>query len=143
MFRIMLAKTAQCGEGVSFKEVRHVHIVEPPWSHTDFVQQCGRAVRVHSHRRLPLEHHQVRLTMYVATIPNGLSADELAVRHLRQHARSTCVALDRFCSAAIEHADGVVDNITHVKTKDTSKLKYKKHSDTQTSKSRSIIHHQT
>jgi len=102
--RVMIAKPAQCGEGISFKEVRHVHIVEPPWSHTNFAQLCGRAVRVHSHARLPPDRQSVRFMMYVATVPTGTSADELAVRHLRKHARGMGAALRRFRASALESA---------------------------------------
>ena len=65
-FRCMVLKCTQCGEGISFKEVRHVHMVEPPWSYTDFAQRCGRAVRLHSHSRLSPEQQTVCFSLSFA-----------------------------------------------------------------------------
>ena len=61
-------------------------------------------MRVRSHARLPLDHQSVRFTIYVATIPKAESADQNAVRRLRNHARYMQAALQSFRASAIESA---------------------------------------
>ena len=102
IFRVMIARSDRCGEGISFKEVLRVHIAEPPQSYLNFTQLCGRAVRVRvqPHARLPSECQAVRFTMYIATVPAGLSADEAALKKLRTQLRCVCpsaCALPRLC----------------------------------------------
>ena len=42
-------------EGVSFKRVRQVHILEPYWNMSRYEQVIGRAIRFCSHKDLPIE----------------------------------------------------------------------------------------
>lgn len=53
-------------EGVSFKGVRQVHIIDPYWNLPRLEQVIGRASRFCSHKDLPLEKRTVKVFIYLA-----------------------------------------------------------------------------
>ena len=53
-------------EGVSFKGVRQVHIIDPYWNLPRLEQVIGRASRFCSHKDLPLEKRTVKVYIYLA-----------------------------------------------------------------------------
>jgi hypothetical protein len=53
-------------EGVSFKGVRQVHIIDPYWNLPRLEQVIGRASRFCSHKDLPLEKRSVKVFIYLA-----------------------------------------------------------------------------
>ena len=83
--------SAAGSEGISMKNVRQVHIMEPYWNEFRIRQVVGRAVRMNSHNALPKEDRNVRVFVYAATFTpsqkkqnyrirvkdDGLTADEL------------------------------------------------------------------
>jgi len=69
LYRVLVADASQCSEGISFLAVRRVHLTDVPALHSQFVQQCGRAVRMFGHRGLPDSEQQVIMQLYVATLP--------------------------------------------------------------------------
>ena len=54
-------------EGVSFKRVRQVHILEPYWNMSRILQIIGRANRFCSHSDLPKSERNVEVYLYLAT----------------------------------------------------------------------------
>ena len=56
--------TQSGSEGISLKNVRQVHIVEPYWNHIRLDQVVGRAVRTCSHQALPPEDRNVEVFVY-------------------------------------------------------------------------------
>ena len=58
--------TAAGAEGLSLKNVRGVHIMEPYWNDVRMAQVKGRAVRICSHQELPLKERNVRVYTYMA-----------------------------------------------------------------------------
>ncbi len=54
-------------EGVSFKGVRQVHIIDPYWNLPRLEQVIGRASRFCSHKDLPVEERNVKVYIYLAT----------------------------------------------------------------------------
>jgi len=54
-------------EGVSFKRVRQVHILEPYWNMSRILQIIGRAIRFCSHKDLPKKDRFVEVYLYLAT----------------------------------------------------------------------------
>merc|ERR1719321_2335331 len=72
VYRVLVADAAQCSEGVSFLAVRRTYISDVPVSPSQFIQQCGRAIRMHGHRGLPTEEQDVTYTMYLAQMPKWL-----------------------------------------------------------------------
>jgi len=57
--------TAAGAEGLSLKNVRGVHIMEPYWNDVRMAQVKGRAVRICSHQDLPLKERTVRIFTYM------------------------------------------------------------------------------
>jgi superfamily II DNA or RNA helicase len=56
-------------EGVSFMNVRQVHIMEPYWNRSRIEQVIGRASRFCSHKNLDEESREVDVYVYVVTHP--------------------------------------------------------------------------
>ena len=54
-------------EGVSFKRVRQVHILEPYWNMSRILQIIGRAIRFCSHKDLSKSQRNVEVYLYLAT----------------------------------------------------------------------------
>ena len=60
--------TASGAEGISLKNVRHVHITEPYWHPVRTNQVIGRAKRICSHQDLPEELRTVDVYLYLMTL---------------------------------------------------------------------------
>lgn len=56
--------TQSGSEGISLKNVRQVHMLEPYWNYIRIRQVIGRAVRAHSHKALPEEERKVQVYLY-------------------------------------------------------------------------------
>jgi hypothetical protein len=65
----VLLITKSGSEGISLKNVRQVHIMEPYWNHIRNEQIIGRAVRAHSHSKLPPDERNVDIYYYISTLP--------------------------------------------------------------------------
>tara|TARA_B100000035_G_scaffold288163_1_gene273607 strand:- start:2182 stop:5559 length:3378 start_codon:yes stop_codon:yes gene_type:complete len=57
--------TASGAEGISLKNVRYVHIMEPYWHPVRANQVIGRARRICSHSELPEEEQNIKVFMYL------------------------------------------------------------------------------
>lgn len=77
--RVMMI-TQSGSEGISLKNVRQVHIVEPYWNQVRLDQVLGRAVRAGSHLALPSSERSVESFIYVARFTpeqaHAMRADE-------------------------------------------------------------------
>jgi hypothetical protein len=63
--------SAVTGQGLNFKNIRQVHIVEP-WYHFNALEQSiGRAIRRESHSALPDEERNVTVFIHVSTLPSS------------------------------------------------------------------------
>ncbi len=58
--------TAAGAEGITLNNVRRVHLMEPHWNPARHDQVIGRAIRICSHARLPVEERTVRVSFYVS-----------------------------------------------------------------------------
>lgn len=65
--------TAAGAEGITLANVRHVHIMEPHWNPARHDQVIGRAVRLCSHARLPVEDRTVRVSFYLSVFTEAQS----------------------------------------------------------------------
>jgi hypothetical protein len=65
--------TAAGAEGITLANVRHVHIMEPHWNPARHDQVIGRAVRLCSHARLPVEDRTVRVSFYLSVFTDAQS----------------------------------------------------------------------
>ncbi len=63
-------------EGVSLLRVRAVHIMEPYWNMSRLEQVIGRAIRFCSHKDVDIEKRNVKVYLYIATIPTELREQE-------------------------------------------------------------------
>ena len=53
-------------EGITLENVRRVHIMEPHWNPARHDQVIGRAIRICSHARLPLDQRTVQVSFYIS-----------------------------------------------------------------------------
>lgn len=82
--------TKSGAEGISTRNVRQVHLLEPFWHRNMIDQVIGRARRAHSHDDLPSAERDVRPFLYVATVAadqasalpaadSGLTSDQMVL----------------------------------------------------------------
>lgn len=66
-------------EGLTFKNVRHVHVLTPFWNFTDIEQAIARTIRLYSHKALIDEgENNPTINIYMhASIPNNKNTDEI------------------------------------------------------------------
>jgi superfamily II DNA or RNA helicase len=60
--------TQSGSEGISLKNVRQVHILEPYWNYIRIRQIIGRAVRANSHAALSPKEREVQVYLYIASL---------------------------------------------------------------------------
>jgi superfamily II DNA or RNA helicase len=58
-------------EGVSFKSIRRIHILEPHWNLSRIDQIIGRGVRLMSHSELPVKDRNVSIFLHCSVIKTG------------------------------------------------------------------------
>lgn len=58
-------------EGLNLRNVRQVHILEPFWNEVKIEQVMGRAIRICSHKDLPLNERKVDVFRYTCVRKNG------------------------------------------------------------------------
>lgn len=71
----LLLITQSGSEGISTRNVREVHVIEPFWHANRILQVVGRAARTKSHEDLPQEERTVDVFVYVASFTPGQAAD--------------------------------------------------------------------
>ena len=72
--------TQSGSEGISLKNTRQVHIMEPFWNHVRIDQVIGRAVRTCSHKNLPPEDRNVEVFIYYMAFTNDQIKDSFTIR---------------------------------------------------------------
>ena len=69
-------------EGLDFKNIRQIHILEP-WYNTNRIEQIiGRGVRTCSHKNLPFEERNVMIYLYGTALANELEAADMYIYRL-------------------------------------------------------------
>jgi len=71
--------TAAGAEGLSLKNVRRVHIMEPFWNHVRTDQVKGRAVRICSHIDLDLADRNVEVFTYCSVFDDGVTGPPVKI----------------------------------------------------------------
>ena len=71
-------------EGLDFKFIRQVHIIEPWYNLSRIEQIIGRAVRNCSHKDLPFEKRNVEIFLYGTILPDKKEAADLYVYRLAE-----------------------------------------------------------
>lgn len=68
---LILLITQSGAEGISLKNVRQVHIMEPYWNNVRINQVVGRARRIKSHVNLPEDQRNVKVFNYIIKYTNS------------------------------------------------------------------------
>ena len=71
--------TASGAEGITLRNCRFVHIMEPYWHPVRVEQVIGRAKRICSHKDLPPELRNVKVFMYLMTFSEELLKSDVSV----------------------------------------------------------------
>ena len=79
---IIISKAA--GEGIDFKNIRQVHILEPWYNMNRIEQIIGRAVRNLSHCKLPYEKRNVEIFLYSTLLGTQKEAADMYVYRLAE-----------------------------------------------------------
>ena len=72
----VLMITASGAEGISLKNTRFVHVIEPYWHMVRTNQVVGRARRIGSHDSLPKKHQNVKVYLYLSTLSEEQKTSE-------------------------------------------------------------------
>ena len=81
----VLLGSSVAGEGIDFKRIRQVHILEPWYNEAKLDQIIGRAIRNGSHRDLPPEKRNVEVFKYCSVPPERLKVKEAMIETLDEH----------------------------------------------------------
>ena len=68
--------TQASSEGINFKNIREIHIIEPWWNMSRIEQIIGRGVRIQSHRALPVEKRNVTIYLH-ACLEEGVNTGDI------------------------------------------------------------------
>ena len=63
-------------EGVSFKNVKQVHVTDPWWNESRFEQIIARAIRFCSHSDLPVNEQWVDIYRHFSVLPFGINTND-------------------------------------------------------------------
>jgi superfamily II DNA or RNA helicase len=113
---LMITKSG--AEGISLKNVRQVHVLEPYWNHIRIDQVIGRAVRTCSHVDLPKEDRNVKVYVYtmgftkdqldksftLKTVDDGMTSDEYLYKLAKKKAKIINNLLEVMKKASIDCA---------------------------------------
>lgn len=107
--------TASGAEGISLRNTRYVHIVEPHWHPVRIEQVIGRARRICSHQELPEELRTVEVYMYLMHIqPEMITERDYVNMRLRDKSR--------FDHATVITSDEYLHEVSTVKEKTNEQL---------------------
>jgi hypothetical protein len=79
VIKVIIASNV-ASEGVDFKYIREVHIMEPWYNYNKMEQIIGRAIRQYSHENLPLEKRNVTIYQHANLLPDKETIDLYAYR---------------------------------------------------------------
>lgn len=99
--KVMLISPAG-SEGLSLKNVRQVHIMEPYWNEVRITQMIGRGVRQCSHKDLPMEERHVDIFRY--KVKRNNSDKQTTDQYIEDLARSKSGLIQSFLDAMKEVA---------------------------------------
>jgi hypothetical protein len=114
-------------EGITLADVRRVHIMEPYWNPAIIEQVIGRAIRICSHRKLPLEERTVVVKLYMtvfspeqATTSEGFNIvpirrnDMTLKRYEGNEPRETFMTSDEYLYEVSYEKGRIIKNISHL-----------------------------
>lgn len=103
LIKIMLISPAGA-EGLSLKNVRQIHIMEPYWNEVRITQMIGRGIRQCSHKDLPMEERHVDVYRYKSIYPDRKNYKQTTDEYIEDVARSKDGLIQSFLDAVKEAA---------------------------------------
>jgi hypothetical protein len=76
--------TSAGAEGLSLRNVRAVHIMEPYWNEVRLKQVKGRAIRIGSHLDLPVDQRNVSIYTYLSVFSDEAQSNKVAEKRIDQ-----------------------------------------------------------
>jgi len=76
--------TSAGAEGLSLRNVRAVHIMEPYWNEVRLKQVKGRAIRIGSHLDLPVDQRNVSIYTYISVFSEEAQSNKVPDRRIDQ-----------------------------------------------------------
>lgn len=105
----VLMITQSGAEGISLKNVRQVHILEPYWNPIRIKQVIGRAIRINSHEHLKPSERHVDIFMYIMQLgehlipqDKNLTSDEVVQAIAQRKGKLVETTLEILRSAAVD-----------------------------------------
>ena len=78
--------TKAASEGVDFKNIRQIHIMDPWWHMNRIEQIIGRGIRLRSHKNLPFEERNAQIFLYVTYYGETETLDHYLYRYAEEKA---------------------------------------------------------
>jgi len=88
-------------EGISLRNVRQIHILDPYWNEVRIEQLIGRGIRMCSHEDLPIEDRKVEVYRYKAVRENGKKTTD---EEVEEGAKEKQTLIDSFLKTVKEVA---------------------------------------
>lgn len=104
--------TKAASEGVDFKHIRQIHIMDPWWHLNRIEQVIGRGIRLCSHKSLPFEKRNAQIYLYVATMGNTETIDH----YLYRYAEAKAVKIGKVSRLLKENSMDCTLNHSQLKT---------------------------
>ena len=104
--------TKAASEGVDFKHIRQIHIMDPWWHLNRIEQVIGRGIRLCSHKSLPFEHRNAQIYLYVAITGETESIDH----YLYRYAETKAVKIGKVSRILKENSMDCTINHTQIST---------------------------
>jgi hypothetical protein len=108
----LITITQSGAEGISLKNTRQVHILEPYWNHIRMDQVIGRAVRTCSHEKLEDHEKNVDIFIYNATFSNEQIKSSFTLRTLDKGLTS-----DQYLFSIAKRKKAIIDALTEMMQK--------------------------
>ena len=83
-YRVLVASSEKASQSLHFVAVRRLILACVPVSRGALLQQCCRAIRLHSHTALEDNERDVTVTIFAGVIPNGTTIDQEMLSRLRR-----------------------------------------------------------
>lgn len=106
----ILLLTSKDALGISLKNVRWFHLMEPQWSDADDQQAIGRATRTHSHTLVPPVVFVYRWLSRSPLYTRALSADERVRASMLEKKRRTDRRLSKMALVGEKYLKKLLDN---------------------------------
>lgn len=122
--------SAAGSEGISFKSINDIIILDLPWKESDLKQIIGRSIRLNSHNELDISFRYVNVYIILAISREGKSVDKDILNLIKEKQKNINSLFELLKSISIEHIynkfkyiepvdnEFILDTIRNTKIKD-------------------------